>query len=81
MVWLGSGISGFFIIVTDAWMQHPVAYRMLSDGRFEADQLQGSLTESVGMDPVCAQRMRRGGDRLFRGRGNGGAVFAGETER
>ena len=26
MVWLGSWISGFFIIVTDAWMQHPVAY-------------------------------------------------------
>src|ERR1700690_1483502 len=35
MVWMGSWISGFFIIVTDAWMQHPVAYRMLSDGRFE----------------------------------------------
>ena len=35
MVWLGSWISGFFIIVTDAWMQHPVAYDRLSDGRFE----------------------------------------------
>ena len=26
MVFLGSWISGFFIIVTDAWMQHAVAY-------------------------------------------------------
>jgi cytochrome d ubiquinol oxidase subunit I len=35
MVWLGSWISGFFIIVTDAWMQHPVAYQRTADGRFE----------------------------------------------
>src|SRR5690242_16789637 len=35
MVWLGSWISGFFIIVTNAWMQHPVAYRVLPDGTFE----------------------------------------------
>jgi cytochrome d ubiquinol oxidase subunit I len=35
MVWLGSWISGFFIIVTDAWMQHPVGYTRMSDGHFE----------------------------------------------
>ena len=35
MVWLGSWISGFFIIVTDAWMQHPVAYERMPDGHFE----------------------------------------------
>ncbi len=35
MVLLGSWISGFFIIVTDAWMQHPVAYDRLPDGQFE----------------------------------------------
>ena len=35
MVWLGSWISGFFIIVTDAWMQHPVAYNRLPSGQFE----------------------------------------------
>ena len=34
MVFLGSWISGFFIIVTDAWMQHPVAYSQI-DGHFE----------------------------------------------
>lgn len=35
MVFVGSWISGFFIIVTDAWMQHPVAYERMSDGQFE----------------------------------------------
>lgn len=35
MVFLGSWISGFFIIVTDAWMQHPVAFDRLPDGRFQ----------------------------------------------
>ncbi len=35
MIFLGSWISGFFIIVTDAWMQHPVAFDRLPDGRFE----------------------------------------------
>lgn len=35
MVFLGSWISGFFIIVTDAWMQHPVAYRLLPSGIYE----------------------------------------------
>ena len=31
-VFLGSWISGFFIIVTDAWMQHPVGYTTAPDG-------------------------------------------------
>jgi cytochrome bd ubiquinol oxidase subunit I len=35
MVFVGSWISGFFIIVTDAWMQHPVAYERLPDGQFQ----------------------------------------------
>ena len=35
LVFLGSWISGFFIIVTDAWMQHPVAYRLLPNGTYE----------------------------------------------
>ena len=35
MVFVGSWISGFFIIVTDAWMQHPVAYDRMPDGQFE----------------------------------------------
>jgi cytochrome bd ubiquinol oxidase subunit I len=32
LVWLGSWISGYFIIVTNAWMQHPVGYAISPDG-------------------------------------------------
>jgi len=32
LVFLGSWISGYFIIVTNAWMQHPVAYTVAGDG-------------------------------------------------
>jgi len=35
MVFVGSWISGFFIIVTDAWMQHPVAFARAPNGQFE----------------------------------------------
>ncbi len=31
-VFLGSWLSGFFIIATDAWMQHPVGYERAADG-------------------------------------------------
>ncbi len=31
-VFLGSWVSGFFIIVTDAWMQHPVGYTLAPNG-------------------------------------------------
>jgi cytochrome d ubiquinol oxidase subunit I len=43
MVFAGSWISGFFIIVTDAWMQHPVAYRLLPNGTFELTSFWGLL--------------------------------------
>jgi len=32
LVFCGSWISGFFIIVTNAWMQHPVGYKLLPNG-------------------------------------------------
>ena len=31
-VFLGSWLSGFFIVATDAWMQHPVGYATSADG-------------------------------------------------
>src|SRR5712671_927728 len=31
-VFLGSWLSGFFIIATDAWMQHPTGYRLGPNG-------------------------------------------------
>jgi cytochrome bd ubiquinol oxidase subunit I len=44
LVFLGSWLSGYFIIVTDAWMQHPVAYTVLPDGRFNVNSFWGLLT-------------------------------------
>src|ERR1700745_1037420 len=34
-VFLGSWLSGFFIIATDAWMQHPVGYATSPDGSMQ----------------------------------------------
>ena len=34
-VFLGSWLSGYFIIATDAWMQHPVGYMRAADGSFQ----------------------------------------------
>ena len=42
-MFLGSWLSGFFIIVTDAWMQHPVAYARLPDGSFDVASFWGLL--------------------------------------
>ncbi|HEY4085889.1 MAG TPA: cytochrome ubiquinol oxidase subunit I [Bryobacteraceae bacterium] len=43
LVFLGSWFSGFFIIVADAWMQHPVAYRALPNGVYELTSFTGLL--------------------------------------
>lgn len=43
MVALGAVVSGFFIVATDAWMQHPVGYR-ITDGRAELTSLWALLT-------------------------------------
>ncbi|GAC1646976.1 MAG: cytochrome ubiquinol oxidase subunit I [Acidobacteriaceae bacterium] len=44
LVFLGSWLSGFFIIVTDAWMQHPVAYTRLPNGGYSVSSFWGLLT-------------------------------------
>lgn len=43
LVFLGSWLSGFFIIAADAWMQHPVAYQRLPDGSFQVTSFWGVL--------------------------------------
>jgi cytochrome bd ubiquinol oxidase subunit I len=43
LVWLGSWLSGFFIIATDAWMQHPTGYRLGSDGEILLSSFWGLL--------------------------------------
>ena len=42
LVCVGSWLSGFFIIATDAWMQHPVGYKIGPDGQIHARQASGS---------------------------------------
>ncbi len=44
LVFLGSWVSGFFIIATDAWMQHPVAYGVAQDGSVHMTSFWGLLT-------------------------------------
>jgi cytochrome d ubiquinol oxidase subunit I len=34
LVFLGSWLSGWFIIATNAWMQHPVGFEILDNGKF-----------------------------------------------
>ncbi len=43
LVFLGSWLSGYFIIVTDAWMQHPVAFQRSADGQFQVTSFWGLL--------------------------------------
>jgi cytochrome d ubiquinol oxidase subunit I len=42
-VWLGSWLSGYFIVVTDAWMQHPVGYALGPGGAIELQSLAAVL--------------------------------------
>jgi cytochrome d ubiquinol oxidase subunit I len=42
-VWIGSWISGFFIVATNAWMQHPVGYHVATGGQIELDSIAAVL--------------------------------------
>ncbi len=35
MMFLGSWLSGYLIVLTDAWMQHPVGYKLGPNGSFD----------------------------------------------
>lgn len=43
MVFAGSWLSGYFIIATNAWMQHPVAYEIMPDGSVSLTSFWGLL--------------------------------------
>jgi len=49
MVCLGSWLSGFFIVATDAWMQHPVGYAVAAGGRIEMASLWAVLTSPFAL--------------------------------
>src|SRR6202167_125386 len=43
LVFLGSWLSGFFIIATDAWMQHPTGYKIGPNGVILLDSFWGLI--------------------------------------
>ena len=47
MVFLGSWLSGYFIIATNAWMQHPVGYSVAPDGSVQLNDF-WALSSIVG---------------------------------
>lgn len=44
LVFIGSWLSGFFIIATNAWMQHPVGYRITATGAIDLESFRSLLT-------------------------------------
>jgi cytochrome d ubiquinol oxidase subunit I len=44
LVCLGSWMSGFFIVATNAWMQHPVGYSLAPDGTIRLENIWAVLT-------------------------------------
>lgn len=44
MLFAGAWLSGYFILATNAWMQHPVAYRVLDNGHLAIESLSALLT-------------------------------------
>ncbi len=42
-LWVGSWLSGYFIVTTNAFMQHPVGHRLAADGTFELADLSAFL--------------------------------------
>jgi cytochrome bd ubiquinol oxidase subunit I len=43
-LFLGTWLSGYFIVATNAWMQHPVGFTRGADGRFELESLSALFT-------------------------------------
>jgi cytochrome bd ubiquinol oxidase subunit I len=44
LVCVGSFLSGFFIVATNAWMQHPVGYSLASDGTIRLESVWAVLS-------------------------------------
>ena len=49
MMFLGSWMSGYLIVLTDAWMQHPVGYHLGANGSFELQSYWGLLLNPWGL--------------------------------
>jgi cytochrome d ubiquinol oxidase subunit I len=49
LVFLGSWLSGYLIVATDAWMQHPVGYFIARDGSFQLSNYWALLLNPWGL--------------------------------
>ena len=72
---LGSWLSGYFILVTNAFMQHPVGYPNRSRWLAWHRQSQRLSAESLGLGAVRPQSNGSARDRLVRGRSRGSLLY------
>lgn len=49
LVFLGSWVSGYFIVATNAWMQYPVAHRIAADGSVQLTDFWALLLNPWGL--------------------------------
>jgi cytochrome d ubiquinol oxidase subunit I len=49
LVFLGSWISGYFIVITNAWMQYPVGYATAADGAMRLTSLSSLILNRWGL--------------------------------
>ena len=80
-VFAGSWLSGYFIVATDAWMQHPVGYTVAPDGSRSAGQPVGAAAEPLGILAIPAHDGRRAGHRRVRDGGPGRVLRAARPRR
>jgi hypothetical protein len=66
LLWLGTWLSGYFILATNAWMQHPVGYTLQPGGQAQLESLWALLLNPLAGLDVPAQPVRHGGDGGFR---------------
>jgi len=79
LVFLGSWLSGYLIVATDAWMQHPTGYRFGVNGAIELSSFWDLLLNKWGAVAVRTYDAGRRANRLLRhGRGRG-FLFADEA--
>lgn len=74
LVFLGSWLSGFFIIATDAWMQHPVGYMTGRHGEILLASFAHLLLKSLAFLAIPTQHDRFCGHRQFRDGGPGSVL-------
>ena len=75
-LFLGSWLSGYFIIATNAFMQHPVGYQMGPNGTLQLADFWSFLVNPWALWQYAPQHDGVGGDRLVRGGGGRGLLVA-----